>query len=57
MGGRTVRITLGSDILFAAGDVLELEISELVGPFVISAIGEMSEADWPTVNDDEDGYR
>ncbi len=38
---RTVRVTLEDDILFAAGDVLELTIADVTGPFVISAIREM----------------
>ena len=45
--GTTVRITLDQDVLFAAGDVLELEISEITGPYVISAVREMNEDNWP----------
>ena len=44
---RTVRVTLKDDILFAAGDVLELQIADVTGPFVISAVREMNEANWP----------
>ncbi len=60
VGTRTVRIKFATDLLFAAGDVLELVITDITGPFVISAIREMNEANWP--NDDDpfllsDGHR
>ena len=42
---RTVRVTLEDDILFAAGDVLELQIADVTGPFVISAVRELKEED------------
>ena len=38
---RTVRVTLEDDILLAAGDVLELTIADVTGPFVISAVREL----------------
>ncbi len=47
VGTRTVRIKFATDLLFAAGDVLELEISEVTGPYVISAVREMNEDNWP----------
>ena len=52
VGTRTVRIKFATDLLFAAGDVLELEISEVTGPYVVSAIREMNEANWPNVDRD-----
>ena len=47
---RTVRVTLEDYILFAAGDVLELQIADATGPFVISAVRELGETDWPLGN-------
>ena len=40
-----VRVTLEDDILFAAGDVLELTIADVTGPFVISAVRELNLAE------------
>ena len=53
VGTRTVRIKFATDLLFAAGDVLELEISDAVGPYVISAVREMSEENWPNPEGDD----
>ncbi len=53
VGTRTVRIKFATDLLFAAGDVLELEISDVTGPYVVSAIREMNEANWPSTRNDD----
>ena len=53
---RTVRVTFADAICVDAGDVLELTIADVTGPFVISAIREMNANQDYTNPDSEEAW-
>ena len=48
IGSRTLQVKIGADILIARGDILEIEISEVAGPFIVRMIREL---DLPTIRE------
>jgi hypothetical protein len=41
VGPRTLRLKVGTDILIAKGDIIELQISDVAGPFIVSMVREL----------------
>ena len=49
-GPQTLRVKIGTDILIAKGDILEIRISDVAGPFIVDMIREL---DLPHNHDEE----
>ncbi len=41
VGPMTLRVKIGTDILIAKGDIIELQISDVAGPFIVSMVREL----------------
>ena len=41
VGPRTIQVKVGADILLAKGDILEFQISDVAGPFMVSMVREL----------------
>ena len=45
VGSKTVRVKMLQDILIAKGDIVEIEFNDVVGPFIVSIVREISWSD------------